>query len=75
MGVALTALSRVTSAACGVPGTWLLVFSPGDGHGPVERWYARLLGLRGCLIADVPVLRFLSSCRGQPGFYADQTRC
>jgi hypothetical protein len=36
MGVALTALSRVTSAACGVPGTWLLVFSPGDGHGPVE---------------------------------------
>jgi hypothetical protein len=45
MGVALTALSRVTSAACGVPGTWLLVFSPGDGHGPVERWYARLLGL------------------------------
>jgi hypothetical protein len=74
MGVALTALSRVTSAACGVPGTWLLVFSPGDadGHGPVEV-VARLL--RGCLIADVPVLRFLSSCRGQPGFYADQTRC
>lgn len=27
MGVALTALSRVTSAACGVPGTWLLVFT------------------------------------------------
>ena len=73
MGVALTALSRVTSAACGVPGTWLLVFSPGDGHGSGREVVARLL--RGCLIADVPVLRFLSSCRGQPGFYADQTRC
>lgn len=75
MGVALTALSRVTSAACGVPGTWLLVFSPGDGHGPVEVVARTEVALRGCLIADVPVLRFLSSCRGQPGFYADQTRC